>query len=123
MTTKVGYVIIIQYDFIGGVSWTLDNNLNLIGKQKRFLRALGTGLDPIIQIGKGGISGNLVVQIDEALEARELIKVRVLNNCSEEPKKLAKLLAEETNSVLVQVVGRNLLLYRPSGKKNIIELP
>lgn len=99
------------------------SHLGLIGKQKRFLRAIGTGLDPIIQIGKGGISENLLVQIEEALEARELIKLRVLNNCWNEPEEIAKALSEKTRSVLVQVVGRNFLLYRPSSKKTIIELP
>lgn len=99
------------------------SHLSLIGKQKRFLRALGTGLDPIVQIGKGGISENLLVQVEEALEARELIKLRVLNNCWDEPKEIAKTLADETKSALVQVVGRNFLLYRPSSEKNIIELP
>ncbi len=108
---------------LGGVSWILNSNLNLTGKQKRFLRALGTGLDPVIQIGKGGLSENLSVQIEEVLEARELIKVRVLSNCLEEPKELAKILAKETESALVQVIGRNFLLYRPSSKKNIIDLP
>lgn len=96
---------------------------NLIGKQKRFLRALGTGIDPIIQIGKAGITEPLIKQVDEALEARELIKVRVLHNHDEEPKTTAKILADKTGAELIQVVGRNLLLYRPSSKKSVIELP
>lgn len=95
----------------------------LTGKQKRFLRALGTGIDPIVQIGKAGMTENIVKQADEALEARELIKLRVLNNCLDEPKNIAVIIAEETESELVQVIGRNLLLYRPSSKKSVIELP
>lgn len=95
----------------------------LIGKQKRFLRALGTGIDPIIQIGKAGITEPVLKQVEEALEARELIKVRVLNNHEDDPKNTGKILAEKTGAELIQVVGRNLLLYRRSSKKSIIELP
>jgi len=95
----------------------------LTGKQKRFLRALGNGLDPIIQIGKGGINENLIKQTDEALEARELIKARVLTNSENGPKEIAPQIAEQVQSQLVQIVGRNFLLYRKSTKKDIIELP
>ncbi|KUO51548.1 MAG: RNA-binding protein [Desulfitibacter sp. BRH_c19] len=95
----------------------------LSGKQKRFLRALGNELEPIVQIGKGGINKNLMAQVDEALEARELIKVRVLPNSEEIPKDVSIRIAEEVKSQLVQVVGRNFLLYRKSSKKDIIELP
>ena len=95
----------------------------LSGKQKRFLRALGNELEPIVQIGKGGINKNLMAQVDEALEARELIKVRVLPNSEEIPKDVSIRIAEEVKSQWVQVVGRNFLLYRKSSKKDIIELP
>ncbi len=95
----------------------------LTGKQRRFLRALGTGIDPVIQIGKGGIGETLVQQLDEALEARELVKIRVINNAPLEPREIAAQLAEATNSELVQVIGRNLLYYRRSLKKPSIELP
>ncbi|MGF7186181.1 RNA-binding protein [Desulfitispora alkaliphila] len=95
----------------------------LTGKQKRFLRALGTKIDPIFQVGKTGINDNMVNLIDDALEARELVKVRVLQNCLLETKDVARELAIRTNSALVQVVGRNLLLYRRSIKKEKIELP
>src|SRR5690554_4017823 len=95
----------------------------LTGKQKRYLRSIGTGLQPIVQIGKGGISANLITQIDEALEARELIKIRVLTNSEFEAKDIAYNLADKVKSDLVQVIGRNFLLYRKSSKKDIIELP
>ena len=95
----------------------------LTGKQKRFLRALGTGLDPIVQIGKGGVNENVIKQVDEALEARELIKVRVLTNNEDSQKEIAPEIAEEVQSQLVQTVGRNFLLYRKSTKKDVIELP
>ncbi|WP_088228854.1 ribosome assembly RNA-binding protein YhbY [Desulfosporosinus sp. FKB] len=95
----------------------------LKGKQKRFLRAMGNEMDPILQVGKGGIGESVVTQTNEALEARELIKGRVLQNCLEEPKSVAANLAEQTRSELVQVIGRNFLLYRPSKEKPQIVLP
>lgn len=99
------------------------NKAKLLGKQKRFLRSLGTKISPIVQIGKAGITNNTLKQLDEALEARELVKIRVLNNHWDEPQNTAKILAEETDSQLVQVIGRNMLLYRPSSKKPVIQLP
>ena len=95
----------------------------LTGKQKRYLRAMGNEMVPILQVGKGGIVETVVSQADEALEARELIKGRVLQNSSEEPKTVATELAEQTGSELVQVIGRNFLLYRQSKDKPLIVLP
>lgn len=95
----------------------------LTGKQKRHLRAMGNEMDPILQVGKGGITGTVVTQTDEALGARELIKCRVLQNSSEEPKTVAAELAEQTKADLVQVIGRNFLLFRPSKDKPVIVLP
>lgn len=87
------------------------------------MRAMGTTLVPIIQVGKGGTSDNLVRQVDEALEARELIKMRVLQNCLDEPGDIAEEVATETKAELVQVIGRNILLYRKAKEKPQIELP
>lgn len=95
----------------------------LTGKQKRFLRAMGNEMVPILQVGKSGITESVVTQTNETIEARELIKGRVLQNCLEEPKSVAAELAEQTGSELVQVIGRNFLLYRPSKDKPMIELP
>jgi len=95
----------------------------LTGKQKRFLRAMGNEMDPILQVGKGGIGETVVTQTNETLQARELIKGRVLQNCLEEPKTIAAELAERTGSDLVQVIGRNFLLFKQSKDKPVIELP
>ncbi|ODA40269.1 ribosome assembly RNA-binding protein YhbY [Desulfosporosinus sp. BG] len=95
----------------------------LTGKQKRFLRAMGNEMVPILQVGKGGIVETVVTQADEAIEARELIKGRVLQNCLEEPKSVAAELAEQTGAELVQVIGRNFLLFRQSKNKPLIVLP
>lgn len=95
----------------------------LTGKQKGYLRSMGNEMDPIIQVGKGGITEALVTQTEETLEARELIKCRVLQNCSEEPKTVAEQLAEQVQADLVQVIGRNFLLFRASRNKPVIVLP
>ena len=95
----------------------------LTGKQKGYLRSMGNEMDPILQVGKGGITDSVVTQTDEVLEVRELIKCRVLQNSSEEPKTVATELAERVQADLVQVIGRNFLLFRQSKNKPIIVLP
>ena len=97
--------------------------MELRGKQKRFLRALGVNMDPILTIGKDGISENTIVQADGALRARELIKGRVLQTSPEEPSVVAEEIAERTRAALVQVVGRNFLLYRRNPEEPKIDLP
>ena len=95
----------------------------LTGKQKRHLRSMGNEMDPILQVGKGGITDSVVTQTDETLEVRELIKCRVLQNSPEVPKTVAADLAEQVKADLVQVIGRNFLLYRQSKTKPVIVLP
>lgn len=95
----------------------------LTGKQKGFLRSMGNEMDPILQVGKGGITEAVITQTDEVLEVRELIKCRVLQNCSDEPKSVAAELAEHVQADLVQVIGRNFLLFRQSKDKPVIVLP
>lgn len=87
------------------------------------MRALGNALDPIVQIGKGGVTDSVIFSLNEALTARELVKARVLKNCLEEIKDVSQELASATNSDLVQIIGRNIILYRPSEDKPLIELP
>ncbi|WP_110953349.1 ribosome assembly RNA-binding protein YhbY [Anaerosinus massiliensis] len=95
----------------------------LTGKQKRFLRAMGSTMDPVVQIGKAGLVPAVVISAIEAVKARELIKVRVLQNCLEEPKNVIEMLAERTDTNLVQVIGRNGLLYKKNVNNPKIELP
>lgn len=84
---------------------------------------MGSAMEPIIQVGKGGVSENLIIQLDEALEARELVKLRVLKNCLEEKSDVAEELAEATKSEIVQKIGHNILFYRQSSEQPRIELP
>lgn len=97
--------------------------MELKGKQKRFLRALGVNLDPVLTIGKEGVSEHTITQADGVLNTRELIKGRVLPTSPESPNETASQIADATGSALVQVVGRNFLLYRPNAEKPQIELP
>ena len=96
---------------------------SLTGKQKRFLRAMGSTMDPIVQVGKGGVSETLVESLEQAIKSRELIKIKVLQNCLEHPKAVIAELAEKSNSHLVQVIGRNGLLYKENPDEPKIELP
>ena len=95
----------------------------LTGKQKRHLRAMGNEIHPILQVGKGGITEAVISQTNETLEVRELIKCRVLQNCLEEPQSVAEKLAEQVQADVVQVIGRNFLLFRASKTKPVIVLP
>lgn len=95
----------------------------LTGKQKRFLRAEAHHLTPIFQVGKGGVNDNLIKQIEEALEVRELIKVSMLDTCSEDKHDVADSLAEGADAELVQLIGRTVVLYKESKEQKKIELP
>ncbi|WP_102335780.1 ribosome assembly RNA-binding protein YhbY [Salimicrobium jeotgali] len=95
----------------------------LTSKQKKHLRKLSHNIQPIFQIGKGGLNSNLVVQIDEALEKRELIKVSILQNSMEEPSVAAEEIAQDTDAEIVQVIGGTIILYRESEENKDIELP
>lgn len=77
----------------------------------------------IFQVGKGGVNDNMCEQISNALEARELIKLRVLDNCDLNAKEAAQIISEETNSDVVQVIGTRFVLYRESVDHKKIELP
>ena len=90
----------------------------LTSKQRAKLRALANPLDTIMQVGKGGITDNLVSTISDALEARELIKGRVLENALMSAREVADALAPLTRSEVVQVIGTKFVLYRPSHKKD-----
>ena len=95
----------------------------MTGKQRAYLRGLANGLDTIFQIGKGGISEEMIRQISAALEARELIKLRVLESAGYTAAEASRLLGQRTGAQGVATVGSRFVLYRPSQKKPKIELP
>lgn len=91
-------------------------------KQRAYLKSLAMTMDPIFQIGKSSVTPELVAAIGEALNARELIKINVLQNCLDDPREMAQLLAERTRSVVVQVIGKKIVLYKEGkdDKKKIV---
>ena len=94
----------------------------LTSKQRAYLRGLASNEDTIMQVGKGGISDNLIKTVSDALEARELIKLKVLENSDESPRSAAEALAAATNAEVVTVIGTKFVLYRESEKNKKIEL-
>ena len=94
----------------------------LSGKQRAALRSLAQELEPILYIGKEGITENIVKQADDVLEARELIKGSVQQNCPLSAREACDELAERTHSDGVSVVGRKFVLYRESKTKKKIEI-
>ncbi len=95
----------------------------MTSKQRAYLRSLSNKLDAIFQIGKNGLSDNLITQINDALEARELIKISVLENSPHDNLSIANELSLKTDSTLVQIVGNKITLYRPKKKNSKIVLP
>ena len=93
-------------------------------KQRAYLKSLAMTMDPIFQIGKNSMTPELTKAVEEALNARELIKVSVLKNCADDPRALAEIHAERTKSQVVQVIGKKIVLYKEGQDKNKrIELP
>lgn len=85
---------------------------NITGKQRAYLRSLANKVPSIFQIGKEGISDNLVKQLSDALNARELIKIHVLENCELTPREASDELSDTLSAIPVQTIGRKIVLYR-----------
>ena len=94
----------------------------MTSKQRAYLKSLAMVMDPILQIGKSSMTPEVTGAVAEALEARELIKINVLQNCMDDPKEIAQSLAERTRSQVVQVIGKKIVLYKEGKdeKKKII---
>lgn len=95
----------------------------LTGKQKRYLRSKAHHLSPIFQVGKGGVNDNMVKQVNEALEARELMKISILQNCDVDRESVAERLVTGTKAELVQIIGNMIILYKESRENKQIVLP
>jgi len=94
----------------------------LNSRQRAQLRGMANGIETIFQVGKGGISQQLIKQVDEALEARELIKLRCLESSPLNSREAADSIAKETSADVVQVIGTRFILYRESVNNKTIVL-
>ena len=94
----------------------------MTGKQKRYLRALASTMPAVVMIGKGGLENPVIDSARAAITKRELIKVKVLNNCLEDSKEILPTLADMLGAELVQIIGHNGVLYKKA-KDPKIELP
>jgi RNA-binding protein len=94
----------------------------ITSKQRAALRCMANEIPAIFQIGKDGINENLVKQLDDALTARELVKITILQNSSTDPKAAISELCESLNAEPVQCIGRKMVLYRRSIKNPGIEI-
>lgn len=97
--------------------------LELTGKQRRHLRALGHALRPVAQVGKEGISDGMIAAVDRALADHELVKVRIAESAGLDREDAAAQLASRTESAVAQVLGNVVLLYRPDPEEPRIRLP
>jgi len=96
----------------------------MTSKQRAYLKSLAMTMDPIFQVGKSSVTPELIAAIGEALAARELIKLSVLQNCADDPRQIAEMIAERTQSQVVQVIGKKIVLYKEGkDEKKKILLP
>ena len=95
----------------------------LTGKQRAYLRKLAADADTIIHVGKNGVTDAVIVQTDEALQARELVKGRVLDNVLLSSREACDLLAQNCGAEVVQVIGSKFVLYRKNAKEPKIVMP
>ena len=95
----------------------------ITGKQRAYLRGLANNMDPIFQIGKNGIEETFLKQLEEALEARELIKITILNTTPDDKHSIAEEIANKTGAEVVHVIGNKLTIYKRAEKNPKIELP
>lgn len=95
----------------------------MTSKQRSYLKSLAMTMEPIFQLGKNSLTPEFTEAVSQALEARELIKINVLQNCTDDPNTLAQMLAERTRSQVVQVIGKKIVLYKESKDNKKIQLP
>ena len=97
----------------------------MTSKQRSYLKGLAMTMTPVLQIGKSSLTPEMSAAVDEALEARELVKIHVLKNCLDDCRAIGETLAGRTRSQVVQVIGRMIVLYRPASdeSKRKIVLP
>ncbi len=95
----------------------------MTSKQRAYLKGLAQNIEPIFQIGKSNLSPEITSAINEAFNTRELIKISVLKNSTDNPSEMASILAERTGSSVVQIIGKKIVLYKPDKDDPKIILP
>lgn len=95
----------------------------MTSKQRAYLRSQSAMMDPIFQVGKASVTPEMITAIDEALEKRELIKLSVLKNCMDDPREIADTIAGRTNSIVINVIGRKIVLFKQKKKESNYKLP
>lgn len=95
----------------------------ITSKQRSYLRSLANNMEPIFQIGKSGIEDNFLKQVSEALEARELIKIKVLSNSGLNAREASDTICSRIEAEGIQAIGSKIVLYKRSDKKPKIEIP
>ena len=97
--------------------------MTFTSKQRAYLRSLASELSPLFQIGKGGVSPEVTQAVEESFNTRELIKLTVLKNCTEDIQMVASEISERTHSDLINIIGRKIVLYKPFKENPEIVLP
>ena len=97
-------------------------NENITSKQRSKLKSIAANLSPVTQIGKGGITDNLLKTLSDALDAHEIIKVSILDNAEDSPRDIAENVAELLEAVPVAVIGRKAIFYRYSRREKFAHL-
>ena len=95
----------------------------MTSKQRAYLKGLASTIDPIFQVGKSSLTPEFTEAIREAFNTKELIKIAVLKNCIDDPTEIANVLSERTQSQVVQVIGKKIVLYKPNRDNPKIMLP
>lgn len=95
----------------------------LTGKQKRYLRSEAHHLNPVFQVGKGGVNENMIKTIGEAIEVRELMKISILQNCDMDKSEVADELSKGAGAEIVQIIGNTIVLYKESKENKQLILP
>ena len=112
-----------MHDFCRQLEKHITPPMVISSKARAYLRSLSHNMQPIFQIGKGGVSGEICKQLSNALEARELIKINVLETCYVSAKEAAEMISDVIGATVVAVTGRKIVLYRESTENKKIFLP
>ena len=97
--------------------------MKLTSKQRAYLKSKAQVIEPILQVGKSSVTTELISSVSEAIEKRELIKLHILQNCLDDPKEIANTIAERTQSTVVQIIGKKIVLFKQKKKDSAYTLP